>query len=266
MIEIALDDISTWPAKFLAHFKKYEPLLLAYERCDRDLTNDGIWGPDYVATALRPENPFWRLREEFLTPLSAEYSDKLALRGFHCTRLTDDEVATIRAGGLTPPNASRLEQRIRAIERAGLITDRIARRLIRENYAAESTRADRIWFVFTRPPLKRQGGVESLFRYWGGEALYARHDRDPETGPVLASIGSPRIIEACVPIPDMGPYFPGRQFVQQFLASLGVSVFDADYEHRTRSQVPSTRIRRVISRSDAAFDVLTGCAGWTSPL
>ena len=248
--------------------------MIAYDRCERYHYDDGMWGLEYgirgldsVPTALRPPNPFYPERERFLEALRLNYSDKLALRGFHCTRLTDFEVAVIRATGMVPPNAAILRRRISEIERAGLISAKITERLISENYAAEPTRADKIWFVFTASSLNDRLGVERLFRSWGGEALYAGHEHDLETGPALKRIGTPRIIEAYVPVCYMPWHaFPGRQFVQHFLAAHGVSVLDTGFENRTTRPLGATQIRRIISRFDPGFELLTGCTEWTSPL
>ncbi len=271
MIELALDDVSTWPARLLEAFEAHEVLLRAYHTEQQKTSDDEAWRPPnvptYVPMAHRPANPYFAEREQFLSSLREDFSADLALRGFHCTRLTDDEVERIRADGMTPPNREFLQRRISALESGGLISPHAAQWLARENDAGDPTRAGRIWFIFTAAPLRCQTGVGSLFRYWGGEALYRRHDRDPETGPIVASIGIARIVEAIVPLADIGPTaFPDRQFAQQFLAARGVAVLDRDFVDRVGVPVPADGIRRIISRSDDAFVSLTGCASWEPAL
>jgi hypothetical protein len=267
LIEISLDDTSTWPGQLLAHFEAREDMLRAYRQHEEKLMDDSAWGPVYVPMALRPPNPLAQEKQRFLSVLRAEYSDKLAPRGFHCTRLTDDEVERIRKEGMTPSSVPMLQDRIRALEKTGLITAQVACRLIQRNSAADLNRVGRIWFVFTKALLRQETGMDSLFRYWGGEALYGQHDRDPEIGPMLASIGIARIIEATVLLSDMGPTaFPDTQMVQQFLMASGVPAGDRDYSGRTRAPVSTYHIRRIISREDEAFESLTGCAGWEPPL
>jgi hypothetical protein len=271
LIDLALDDVGTWPARLMATFDAHEALLRAYHTEEQRTLDDDAWRPpnlpDYVPMALRPSNPFFAERQQFLGSLRSEYFAELALRGFHCTRLTDDEVERIRAEGMTPPSLESLQRRISALASGGLISTRAAQRMARENDASDPTRAGRIWFVFTAAPLRCQTGVESLFRYWGGESLYRRHDRDPETGPIVTSVGVARIVEAIVPLADIGPTaFPDKQFVQQFLAARGVAVLDRDYVDRVVVPIPAERIRRVVSRSDDAFASLTGCANWRPAL
>ncbi len=271
LIELALDDVSTWPARLVATFEANEALLRAYDKEHQRTSDDDAWRPpnvpNYVPTAHRPANPFSAEREQFLSSLRADYSAELALRGYHCTRLTDDEVERIRAEGMTPPTPEILRRRIGALESGGLISPHAAQRLARENDAGDPTRAGRLWFIFTAAPLSCETSIDSLFRYWGGEALYRRHDRDPETGPIVASIGTARIIEAIVPLADIGPTaFPDRQLAQQFLASRGVATLDRDFVDRVVVPVHANRIRRIISRSDDAFVSLTGCASWEPAL
>src|ERR1700676_2031123 len=48
------------------------------------------------------------------------------------------------------------------------------------------------------------GGVGRFFRYWGGEALYNSHQDHAVRGPLLESIGTPCVIQADIPISNLG--------------------------------------------------------------
>ena len=267
MIELLLDDVSSWPPRLLARFEANERLLVAYDECEKKRMDDKAWGSTYVPMALRPPNPHYCSKQAFLEAIRVEFSDRLVFRGFHCTRLIDDEVNAILKDGMTPPTPAMLERRINVIEQAGLITRDVARLLVRENDAGSPTRSGRTWFIFTKAPLRSKIGVGSLLRYWGGEALYGRHYSNQEIGPMLAGIGTARIIEAAVPLSRMRLIsFPGNQMTQQFLATRGVDVSDRDYVDMTELPVAADRIRAVISRRQAAFEALTGCATWRPPL
>lgn len=267
MFEIRLDDPATWPDRLLAFFEKHRRELRAYAACDEWTTKDGAWGRDYVPMAHRPPNPFYPHRRKFLDTLHAEFFEQLALVGYHCTRLTDGEIAIIRDMGMTPPDAIMLRRRIEVLASEGRISQELARRLSDNNMAADPTRAGRIFWIFTAGPLKNELGVGDLFRNWGGEALYGSHDREPENGPVLRSIGRACIVEAAVPLVDLGSLaWPWNALTQQFLAGRGISVSDGDYVDRTELQVPADRIRRIILRHSSEFEALTGCAEWDPPL
>jgi hypothetical protein len=268
MFEMSLDNLRTWPPQLLELLERNEQLLRDYEEADKRTLDDSAWGRgrDYIPMAHRPRNPFFDQRQAFFSTLRAEYGGQIALRGFHCARLTDDEVAKIRWDGMMPPDRSMLQERIIAVQNATGMTPRISRRLIEKNDASDPNRAGRIWFIFTAGLLKRQSGVEFLFRYWGGEALYGRHIDDPETGLILGSIGQPRIVEATVPLAADLIGFPDKQIVNQFLASRGLPTSDREYADRTTLAVPPSRVQRIISRTDDEFELLTGCAAWKPPL
>jgi hypothetical protein len=267
LIEISLDDERSWPSTLLAALEKHECVLRAYEEFENKRHDDSAWGPTYVPMALRPSNPHQSERRQVLESLDLCFSAGYSLRGFHCTRLTDVEVDIIRREGMTPPDQVMLRRRIEDLRAQGLISDSNAATLCEENYAADQNRAGRIWLIFTASPLKWQSGVESLFRNWGGEALYALHDRDRKMGPLLQSIGVPRIVEAAVPLADLGSYaWIWDVLAKQFLRGRGVPVSDLDYEARIQSPIPAKNIKRILSRSDPEFETLTGCAGWVPQL
>ena len=126
--------------------------------------------------------------------------------GWHCTRLTDAERDDVLLNGMRLLDAALLIRRIGALVTASEIAPDLGRRLALENEAAKDYRAGRVWFCFFPPRNVGQGGIERFFRHWGGEALYVQHESDPDTSSVLASIGTPRIVEAYVPIASFRPH------------------------------------------------------------
>ena len=167
---------------------------------------------------------------------------------------------------MTPPNAVMLQRRIEARPDAGLVTANVASRLIEKNDANSASRAGLIYFVFTKVPLQSESGVGSLLGFWGGEALYSLHDVDPVTGPILASIGRPRIVEASLPVSAISNGYLDDALVQHFLAARGLGTKGRAFESRTDRPVSSASIKRVISQTDADFEALTQSSKWRRPL
>ena len=168
---------------------------------------------------------------------------------------------------MAPQNVEMLQWRIKALQVTGQIGEAVAVKLAGRNQADEPARAGKLYFSFTEAPLKDELRVGDLFRYWGGEALYNSHDKDPQTGPVLAAIGSPRLVEVCLPVIDLRtPALPMRQMTQQFLASRGLSALDRDYVDSTTRPVAAASISRILSAQDVDFDSLTGFHKWRGPL
>jgi hypothetical protein len=191
-----------------------------------------------------------------------------AITGWHCTRLTDAEMAHIMRDGMQLPDMAMLARRIDTLVRAGQITREVALRLIAKNQAGETNRAGMIWFCFFPPRVAGESGIERFFRHWGGEALYNSHEDDPITSPAISVIGTPSIVEADVPIASLGKH-AGLSFkiVRRFLKSRGFKTREpTDHEDRIEKPLPAENIRRIIRFPEPDFCLLTGCAEWCRPL
>lgn len=189
------------------------------------------------------------------------------ITGRHCGRLTQSEREIIRTSGMTPPNLDRLLDRIDALEAEGLVSKEIAEQWRRTNQADEDSRKERIWFVFTRPPLIWEMGVGDLLRHWGGEALYNSHDRHAVCGPLLQSIGQPSIIEATVAISDLNDTFNlATVMTNKFLNAAGLEERVSDFEDYVRCAIPAADIGSILVHPSSEFLTLTGCLSWERPL
>lgn len=230
-----LADVDTWPAFLRDYLASQHEMLLAYAHHERERM-DAYLHPEneHVPMALMPSNPHLERHEAaWLQAQRLLYST--FLRGWHCTRLTDDEVEHIRAHGMQPPNPQILAERIRRVQTAGMIDGAIAERLIAENQAGERYRQGMIWFCFFEPRSAGQSGIERFFRSWGGEALYNSHERDPKTGAALRSIGSPCLIEADVPVSSFGCHSClGQKIIRRYLLTYGVDTGES-WEHEDTS-------------------------------
>jgi hypothetical protein len=186
------------------------------------------------------------------------------LHGYHCTRLTREETALIRSGGMQLPNEAVLRQRIESLRDRGLMDAATAADLIADNQAAEKNRAGRIWFCFFPPNLDSETGLSSLLGYWGGEALYNSHDTHAVRGPLLAGIGTPCLVEAEVPISSLrGPSFLDMKVARQFLIWNGLKTRETVlHEDCAIRPLKATSISRVIEFPDPDFIALTGCDSW----
>ncbi|MDH6258420.1 hypothetical protein [Bradyrhizobium sp. BR13661] len=248
-----LSDENTWPTDVIKYLEREEGTFRAWEEQSAGLSPARIVsGPEYDAA-------LYGLRAAL---------DACELRGYHCTRLTESEIGHIVANGMQLPSGSMLRKRIHALQGDGLIDATVAKRLVEKNQADEENRAGRIWFCFFPPYLAGESGIESLLRYWGGEALYNLHDRDPETEPILARIGTPCLIEADVPISSMkGPSFLDMKVARQFLMRRGFrSSEPVEHEDRAIKAIPPQNIKRIIRYPERDFIKLTRCDEWEKPL
>ena len=88
------------------------------------------------------------------------------------------------------------------------------------------------------------------------------------TGPVLARIGTPCLVEADVPIASMkGPGFLDMKVARQFLMRRGLrSSEPVEHEDRAVQAIPARNIRRIIRYPERDFIELTHCDRWRKPL
>jgi len=245
---MSLEDEETWPPGALNFLADNYDLFRNWE-----LRNECRVSPEEYDQAI------YQLRDVLRT----DY----VLRGYHCTRITDSEIQDIRANGLQLPNKEFLHKRIDSIEQDELINPQCSEHLKYKNQADEPYRAGRIWFCFYPPYRAGQGGLERLFRSWGGEALYNSHEDDPIYSPILRSIGTPCIIEAYVPIISLPcDSWLEYKFYRRYLVNRGLNTAEGLDESYAEQLIPSKNILRIIPFPDSDFIELTRCDTWEPPL
>jgi hypothetical protein len=175
----------SWPADLVAYLDKHHSSLLEWESRSDGINSANAPGADDY--------------DEIIYGL-CDILSRYSLVGWHCTKLTDKEIANIVARGMDLPDLEMLKRRIDTVEADGLVTVAVGNRLRADNQADEKNRAGRIWFCFFPPHIGGESGIGRFFRSWGGEALYNTHEDDPETGPALQAFGTPCLIQARVAI------------------------------------------------------------------
>jgi hypothetical protein len=241
---VNLEQPETWPPPIANFLEAHHKLFLDWES-----------GGDENVSPLQYDRAIYAI-EDVLRPY--------AIKGWHCTRLTDAEIEAVLADGMLLPDERMLSRRIDALVHDGTIPATTAVILKSKNQAHEENRAGRVWFCFFPPHRASEHGIGDFFRWWGGEALYNSHDRDPNVGPVIAKIGTPCLVEADVPIALLGPH-GGLAFkvVRRFLVSRGYRTAEPlDHSDRITRPLPASAVRRIIRFPDADFCQLTGCDGW----
>lgn len=259
-----LEDESTWPADVL-HFIEQRRELFddwegpASEARDRNRKPGEVSrGPRFPAKAY--DKAIYglcsKLRQHTLGP------------GFHCTRLTDDEIEKILQSGMQLQNAASLRNRIQALQTAGLIDMRSASAFSASNSADDSNRAGLIWFCFFQPHLAGESGISGLLRHWGGEALYRWHERDASRCTLLQRLGTPCIVVADIRISCLSKNSSlSTKLVRRYFQNRGGDIREeVDHEDYTKSPVPTDAIRRIVRFPEPEFIQLTRCDTWRENL
>lgn len=245
MTLLDLDPPASWPSALREHLDGSYPIFLGWEQ-----RNGSVGAAAYDAA----HNALW----EALQPYS--------LRGWHCTRLTDAEIAAIEQTGMHLPNEGTLSDRIEALVTAGTISADIADLLKDDNESGEPSRAGMLHFMFCPPHHAGEWGIGRFFAHWGGEALYNSHEDNPVTSTVLSRIGTPCVIEAEIPISHLKPNGgTSDNIVHRYLISRGFNTSEAiQHEDRIIFPLPAKNVLAVHRHPGPEFLSLTRCSDWAS--
>ncbi|ASP49455.1 hypothetical protein [Cognaticolwellia beringensis] len=197
-----------------------------------------------------------------------EMLGKYFLVGYHCTKLTEEEIDSILANGMELQNGASLVKRIEHLNDKCLISKTVSESLISNNKADDRYRKNMIWFCFFKPFLAGRTGIEGFLRYWGGEALYNSHDIGGDLSDVLLSIGIPCIVKAKVDISSLNnSYYPDSCMIRVFLKNKGHQLENSiDHEGFSTLNIEPTNILEVIKYPSDQFVELTKCNQWEYPL
>lgn len=195
-----------------------------------------------------------------------EYS----LIGYHCTKLCSHEIDEILQNGMSLQDLNTLSKRIDILQEKGLVNSDIAKELKTNNNANEEGRSHMLWFCFFEPFIAGRSGIQHFFQYWGGEALYGLHQKDPtigiypKTGIILQKIGIPCIVKAIVPMNYLAEYcLPVDNMFRVFLESKGhILDHPTEQEGYSFKSIPSENILKIIKYPSQEFVTLTKCGEW----
>lgn len=240
-----------------------------------DVSNPASWpeGLQQVIERLRPV--FWAWEQDRPEKSPAAFDEAMqqlgdalspfAIRGFHFTRLTEDEAAGIRTSGLEVLSTDLIARRVAArVEQGALTTDQ-ATHLLKTNQVLDANRSRQAWFCFYPPGEVHESAVRPLLEHWGGEALYNFNAGDPVLGPVLRSIGRPALIQARVPATCLSTRSRLAAAVYRAdLATYGIETRGPPgrFEDYSRFNLGPDQIEHVFLHPDADFIRLTGCGHW----
>jgi hypothetical protein len=266
-IEIELE--STWPPEFLAQVQTHRSLVLDYQgeraRIDRILQSD-----DWEARLNPPSN---RHQSDYET-LASRLDKMLAhhrLVGYHCTCLTQREIASIKAEGMRPLSMQLIQEKFRGAVSDGFLTRSMADLLLGHEYLfaamnnQSGNRTGMTWFCANRSTLTEASGVCNLFRYWGGEATRGGPAGHPEILREIGGIGTSCIVKCAVPYVDSRRHYDN--YAERFLSR---SVADdieypeppAGFEFYVTVPVAAANVLNVIEYEDAEFEDLTRSKSW----
>ena len=277
---ICSQDVINKAAVFCGKISYKNLVITVGEQTTIHLAKESSWPSDVLEFLDNNHDLFlgWENRAKGRAPSPALYDNAVyglrnvlrrhSLHGYHCTRLTDNEIASIQRDGMQLPDAEVLKNRINNLCREGILKASNARQLIEKNQAGDDCRARMIWFCFFEPQEDGQHGIERFFRFWGGEALYNSHEDDASMAAVLRRIGTPCLVEADVPISLLEEHsYLDTKLVRRYLINRGFKTLECLlHEDKAKSPLPAQTIKRIIRHPSKEFSLLTGCDTWTPTL
>ncbi|MDA3788329.1 MAG: hypothetical protein PF503_07515 [Desulfobacula sp.] len=191
-----------------------------------------------------------------------------SLLGYHCTKLTREEISAVKSEGMQLQNQNTLSARIDSLQKIGVIDELVAMSLKNNNQSGETDRANMLWFCFFEPNIEGESGIGRFFRSWGGEALYNSHEGNQTTGTLLLQIGVSCVIQASVPMQYMPDNrLPCENFIRSYLKHKGYKIDNAiEAEGYINQPLPASYISDIHEYPSAEFFALTGCEHWRSPI
>lgn len=252
---IDADDEQTWPSPLLASLQSNRDAIGLYHARRREI--DRAAEEDVILRVNRPSNPHMEAWREVISIAERSVSGAHIL-GRHATRLTAQEAAAIKAGGLEPLSAELVHRRLTSLREAGHIDDEDFRELVGRHQARDTNRSGMIWFVFTKDCLREDSGIDPFFRSWGGEALYGSHPEHSKSGQALRIAGRPAIVEAAVSCDELETFMSvGERLVHEWCARHCIpSGHGAGFEGYLRTPIPGASIRAILLEGDGSFERL----------
>lgn len=193
---------------------------------------------------------------EFVSAIDELISDREII-GYHCTRLTQDEIARVKAQGLCPLTEELRQSRVQRRVEAGDMSSEMGERLLQSGLRDNGRhRLGYSCFFFTN---EIGEWCWKFFRYWGGESLYVTHmSTDSDERNTLRAIGAPCIIEIAVPVSAIAHQFVAQGFLYEYGRRRDIQIREASHDV---ARVPM-RVLRVIEYGSCDFANRTRDIPW----
>lgn len=190
-------DVATFEPELTAMLAESSDLITSYwsedARLFREREAQTVRGP--------PEQNRFGQRYIELKETVGRLMENRRIRAWHYTRLTDREVADIRARGMLPMTLAIIRDRLDALVAEGAIDAATADELYDASpyhRQLDGNREDRTWLA-AEPFPPDASDVDELLAPWGGESIAFNHRSGPLRD-LLEGIGRPRVIEMMVPL------------------------------------------------------------------
>jgi hypothetical protein len=256
-------NLETFDGTLLAELNARRDLLRNYE-----LTRKRNFLEQQAAERWVPlkSNPYAAERNYVVEQVITTAMEQRTIRAWHYTRLTDDETALLKSGGVYVSTLEHIRRRLDVQVSARTLSAETADAL----YAASpfhhqhGSRAGKFWMI-SHPVAADNSGVELLLGHWGGEGVYFWL-KDPELIERVKSFGRPRVIELAIPLEvTRHAYSAAKAVVATFLRTPGCDPDWSAFDLYTTSALGADAVLNIHTEGEPLFAALArgypaGCA------
>ena len=251
MILIDFDDRSSWPSSLTDLLDKNKNTIDNYFQEERKKNKRLIDEAANLMLRMYPPSNQYQAKYKAVLSQIKQTLQGVQIIGYHCTRLTQEEIDYIKTCGLNPLTSQLVEYKLALSDG---FTDEDKHLLRSKNQINSSHaifsgyRSNRIWFIFSKRTLKKQSAIERFLLYWGGEAMYLEFENEPSViKDKLSKVGLPVIIKAKINLQDVKSC---NEIEKIFLNH---SAFEGYLE----SKIPAENILDYITKDSPEFKNLT---------
>lgn len=268
VLSVEIEDITTWPKDFFSLVTKKKDLIVSYHNEEKNI--DSHAEKNVLLRCKRPINTHKNDYMSLVSNLDGILNNH-QLVGYHCTRLTPEEIKNIRISGLKVLTKELVESRLSNALSNGHLPETGYSYLQKSDLLKNSlankngTRTEMLWFCPNKSKLQEHHAVFRLFRSWGGEAVYNGHEEDKNISSVLRSIGSPCLVKCTIPFNDVEHFH--QNFSEYFLSFSVKQEINCphpgyQFDMHIKRDIPSSEVLEIIEFSNPRFKELTDHSSW----
>lgn len=249
---IVIDIKETWTKEMLDILDNNKNDLSDYYRIEQELARKSIYNDNFMFNNIGNDKEI--IFNEVCLKLRDELFNKRII-GFHCSRLTDEEISNIKTDGLKPLTSNLIEEKLDILVRTGLISKKEYDYLLENNVSSHKNRSGMVMNFFSIDTLKDCGGLSRLFRAWGGESIYYNNENILEWRKLLFRIGKPVIILCSLKYNDINAFTDIEKLIIQYYIQEKV------YDTTNISRIV-VDVKKIITVEEDLFEYLTNYSVW----
>lgn len=251
---IIIDCLETWPNELNDIIKQNQDVLTSYLELEKDIDNRAE--KEVKLRIDRPKNKYKEDWDDIINSLKEILKSKNFV-GFHCTRLIDNEINKINKNGLKPLCPNFLKERLKYLYKQNEISKQAFQFLINNNLTSEKNRKGKVFFFHCLATLESDSGINNLFKYWGGEAIYRCYEDNHSIKNELLNIGMPCIVLGSLNYNQLYKFnnMLETRLIKVFLNNNNLHYNGVDFDNYVENNVS---VIDIITYDNKLFDYLTG--------